>query len=106
MREAGYDNNRIAREVGYANLGGVYKAHQRARIGHSYEATDEARILDLARIDGYLRSLSVQAIAGHIPSACLSILDRRAKLVGLDEPTRLGGLTPRWPKRKGGFSEG
>src|SRR5262245_61419517 len=56
-------------------------------------ATEQAaayRELTLARLEALFAALWPQAQAGHVPSvnAAVSILDRQAKVLGLDAPAR------------------
>lgn len=91
LQLAGYSLTAIARECEYADHGGAGKAVARARAKLDRQPLKDMRMLELTRLDTMHRGLWTKAIAGHIPSinACLSIMDRRAKLVGLDAPTRL-----------------
>src|SRR5262245_34850770 len=56
----------------------------------SQEEAAVYRELTLARLEALFAALWPQAQAGHVPSvnAAVSILDRQAKLLGLDAPSR------------------
>ena len=59
------------------------------------EAVDEHRRIEGERMDNLLATYMPQALAGDVKSAdfVLKVLDRRAKLLGLDAPTKTEVIT-------------
>lgn len=93
MRRAGARYEAIAEELGYANHTGAYKAVQRAfRRLEARVAEDAAmnRSLDLGRLDEAIAGLVPQVREGNdrAVKALVAVLERRAKLLGLDAPTK------------------
>jgi hypothetical protein len=90
MRKAGQTFEHIAQAIGYTNGGGAYKAVERALKATLQEPADELRRLECERLDAMLRALWPSAISGKwlAVDRCLAIMDRRAKLLGLDAPIR------------------
>ena len=90
LRKAGATFEQIARQLGYANAGGAYKIVQAALRDTVQQPADEVRQLELERLDAMLRALWPAAIQGKwlAVDRCLLIMDRRARLLGLDAPTR------------------
>jgi hypothetical protein len=82
---ANYD--KAAREVGYANRSGAFKAFWKALGEREAEAVDTHRALELTRLDALQRAVWEQAESGDVRAleAVLKIMDRRAKLLGLDQ---------------------
>lgn len=91
LRRTGETWDRIARVVGYANAAGAYKAYQRALRRTLQQPTDEMRDLELDRLDRLQRSYWKRAIDGETRAAdfILRVIDRRAKILGLDAPQRI-----------------
>lgn len=112
LRAQGHTLQEIADEVGYAQGSSVRLAIQRALILTAQEAGDELRALELQRMDMLLNKAwaamdethptvsqgrvvmhdgkpvaDVQAMFGAM-DRILRIMERRAKLLGLDAPTR------------------
>lgn len=119
LRGLGWSYRRIAREMGYANASGPQKAVQRALAAIQQEAAEEVRALELARLDGLWEKaaeifgkdslLVQQGRVVRVPvdidgtaspvvdeelklkalDRLLRIQERRARLLGLDAPSRL-----------------
>lgn len=90
LRKGGMTFDRIADELGYADRSGAWKAVNAAMNATIQEPADELRRLEVERLDALLLAMWGQALGGstwHV-DRCLSIMDRRAKLLGLDAPTR------------------
>lgn len=81
----------IARRLGYAGRQGAADAVMRALDATLREPADELRTLDLMRLDKLWCATYPRAIAGsHTATlACLRIMDRRARLLGLDVPQQV-----------------
>jgi len=90
MRLAGVTFDIIGKTVGYASAGATYNAYKRALIRTLQEPADEIRDTELARLDRLMQGIWTQALRGEISSVqtALKIMDRRARLLGLDAPTK------------------
>jgi len=90
MRKAGATFPMIAEKLGYASTGGAYKAVMTALKKTMQEPSDAVRNLELERLDALLLALWKQARDGNQGAVdrVLRIMERRAKLLGLDAPTK------------------
>lgn len=94
LRKAGVDFRTIADRLGYEGPSGAHKAVTTALKALTAEPAEELRTLELERLDAMLRSLWVRATnakgadLGAIDRV-LKIMERRAKLAGLDAPSRI-----------------
>ena len=93
---AGHLYDEIALAVGYQSRGTAWRAVQDSLNSRITEAVTEYRELELARLDALQGAHWPQAVAGSVRSAdlVLRIIDRRTKLLGLDQP-RLEDAGPR-----------
>jgi hypothetical protein len=100
----------IARDLGYTTRAGAWKAVQRALKRTVQPAADEYRQLELMRLDRLLVGLWPIAIGdGDTPpdyeaiDRVIRIMQRRAKLLGLDAPVKIdvGALVRAAAKRHG-----
>lgn len=91
MRIQGFTFEQIASEVGYQGASGAWQAFKRVKETHIFESVEEARQLELMRLDELLYALWERALGGDLSAiACvLKIMDRRAKLLGLDKPEKI-----------------
>ena len=91
LRIQGNTFEQIASEVGYSGPSGAWQAHQRIKSEWIFESIDEARQLELMRLDELQVAVWDRAINGDLPAAhcVLKIMDRRAKLLGLDKPEKI-----------------
>lgn len=90
LRRQGMNYTDIAKAVGYQGPGAAWKACQRALIRTQQEPSDAVRHLELERLDSFLGFLWTKIERGDsraIDSA-LRIMDRRAKYLGIDAPTK------------------
>lgn len=94
LRRAGTGYEAIARAVGYAGPGPAHKAVQSALKRMLAEPAEEVRALELARLDRLQMAHWPRAIGsgGVAPdpvatATVLRIMERRAKMMGLDAPT-------------------
>ena len=96
LRKAGATYQAIADQLGYAQAKGAYKAVTSALKATLKEPAEELRTLELTRLDAMLLSLwrRVQNGDERAIDRALRIMERRAKLLGLDAPKRqeLSGL--------------
>ena len=84
LRKAGASVDRIADALDFADVDEASAAIQRAL--HDAPAIDDAHRLELERLDAMQRALWPAALKGNRPAveSCLSIMERRARLLGLD----------------------
>ena len=100
LRIQGFTFEQIASEVGYQGASGAWQAYQRVKESHIFESIDEARQLELMRLDELQFAIWDRAIDGDLPAAhcVLKIMDRRAKLLGLDKPAKIElNQIEQWP---------
>ena len=90
LRKAGATYQAIAEQLGYAHAKGAYKAVTSALKLTLREPADELRELEVARLDAMLLPLwrRVQSGDEKAVDRVLRIMERRARLLGLDAPTR------------------
>ena len=113
LRTRGYSYQQIADELGWVSRGDAYRAVQRVLADTVKEAGDEVRAIELARLDGLhvaamdvLERKHVTVSNGRVVSLdgsgplpddgpvlaaidrLLKIQERRARLLGLDAPTK------------------
>jgi hypothetical protein len=86
LRREGLTWDQIAKEVGYAGPSGASDAYYRASYRVVQEDVDQLRQLENDRLDYLLNAVWDNALAGDYKAveACLKIMTRRAKLLGLD----------------------
>lgn len=91
LRIQGNTFDQIATEVGYSGPSGAWQAHQRIKSEWIFESIEEARQLELMRLDELQVAVWDRALNGELPAAhcVLKIMDRRAKLLGLDKPEKV-----------------
>jgi hypothetical protein len=91
LRRGGLTLDEIAKRVGYANPGSVHKALERANARIVREDVEEIRNLEAERLDLLQAANWGRALAGDIPAGALvlRVMERRAKLLGLDMPIRV-----------------
>jgi hypothetical protein len=92
LRKAGVTYEVIAGQLGYANASGARKAVVSALKATLREPAAEVRELELARLDAMLLPLwrRVQAGDEKVVDRALRIMERRARLLGLDRKTAEG----------------
>ena len=92
LRKAGVTYEVIAGQLGYANASGARKAVLSALKATLREPAAELRELELARLDAMLLPLwrRVQAGDEKAIDRALRIMERRARLLGLDRKTADG----------------
>lgn len=105
MRKAGKSYQAIAATLGYASTGGAHKAVHSALTKTLSEPAEQVRDLELARLDALLEALWPGATGAKTApweedgrpapevdiervDRVLKIMERRAKLLGLDAPTK------------------
>ena len=90
LRKAGVSYAKIAEVLGYASTGGSHKAVSSALKKTLQEPADELRKLEVERLDAALSSIWASVKQGQYGAIdrALRIMERRARLLGLDAPTK------------------
>jgi hypothetical protein len=92
LRRAGATYEECARAVGYATAQGAYLAYHRALKRTLLDAgADEMRNVESDRLERLQRAAWPNAMAGETQAinAVIRIMERRARLLGLDAPSKL-----------------
>ena len=108
LRLGGATLSEIARLLGYASASGAVKAIDSAIMRTLEEPADKVRKLELRRLDRLLLGIWDRAIRGDDKAIIrvLNIMDRRAKYLGLDAPTRIDlGVYVREKARVAGLTD-
>jgi hypothetical protein len=86
LRLSGCGFATIARQIGYANKGGAYKAVQAAIEAAQHDASETNRKLELMRLDRLLLVVWPGVLSGDLEAIdhLLKISARRAKMEGWD----------------------
>ncbi len=88
MRIAGRSYADIAEALDYASRGSAHKAVATALRKTLQEPADEVRSLEIERLDELLMSIWQYRMKPDYLDRVLKIMERRAKLLGLDAPTK------------------
>ena len=90
LRMRGATLSDIARQVGYASASGASKAVRAALEADAAAAAGEVRKLHVARLETLLDAIWDAASRGQLSAVdrVLRVLDRQAKLLGLDLPAQ------------------
>jgi len=80
----------IAKQVGYASGGAAYNAYKRALVRTLQEPADEIRQQEQERLNRLASVYYRQALQGDAQAASLmlKIMERRSRLIGLDQPIK------------------
>jgi hypothetical protein len=89
LRLKGLSFREIATKLGYADHTGAYRAVEAGLKKGFEEPAGQVRKLELARLDSIMRPLWPKAKRGGVKAIdrILKIMERRAKLLGLDAPS-------------------
>lgn len=121
LRSEGHSYEQIAQQLGYRDRASAYNAVQRTLVGTVREPADELRQMELIRLDALWmqamqvlqaehvtvsngRVIVIEKDGKEVPLAddapvlqaidrLLKIMERRAKLLGLDAPTKVEAIT-------------
>lgn len=90
LRRFGATFEAIAKQLGYANEGGAYKAYQRACLSIIRDDVEDLRQLEIDRLDFALVKIMPKVSEGQLNAIdrMLRIMERRARLLGLDAPVK------------------
>lgn len=97
LRLQGKTYEQIATVCGYRSKSGAYDAVQRELQRTLQEPAENVRTMEVRRLDRLYAAMEQYALSGSATSTwyvdrCLSIMERRAKLLGLDaRPDQLAG---------------
>jgi hypothetical protein len=85
----------IAEEVGYNSVQAAHDAVKRALDAIIREPATQLRTLELERLDTLWQIQYLNAQAGDVQAmaACMRIMERRARLLGLDAPVKTENKT-------------
>jgi hypothetical protein len=91
LRAQSFTWRAIAEQVGYASGSGALKAYMRAVKRQQKEPVEAALYMELERLDEMQSVYWEPAIQGNMRAGefILKIMDRRAKFLGLDAPTKI-----------------
>lgn len=86
LKRAGLSFDEIAARVGYTNRGTAHRAYQRAMARTLQQPAAEVRQLEADRLDRMQVALWSKALRGDVGAVdrVLAIMQRRARLLGLD----------------------
>lgn len=106
LRKAGFTYQEIADQIGMTR-GNAYKLVAEAMQEFKTESAEEAqevKRVELARLDHATRAIWSQVANGNHGAIdrLLRIMDRRAKLLGLDAPSKLAPTNPEGDQAYGG----
>ncbi len=98
LRRVGLTWVRIAEEVGYADHTGAYAAYKRAIKRTMQQPADELREQELDRIDRLQVAVWPSAMKGDTRAVLtiVRLMERRAKLTGLDMPIKIEQDVTTW----------
>lgn len=105
MRIAGASYEAIAQELGYRSRSGAYQAVMTALKRTLQEPANELRTLEVRRLDEMLADLWGKRKQPLVADRILRIMERRAKLLGLDAPTKWAPTDPTGEKEYIGLTD-
>lgn len=90
LRKAGVSYQKIAETLGYAHASGAHQAVESALKRTLQDPADEVRKLEIERLDAMLMALWPNVKNGQYKAneVAIRLMERRAKLLGLDAPTK------------------
>jgi len=95
LRKTGQTYDAIAQALGYRNPSCAYRAIERALKKTLQQPADSVRQLEIARLDAMLHALWGRALGSKtrppnplIVDRILRLMERRARLLGLDAPVK------------------
>jgi hypothetical protein len=90
LRRGGLTFDLIAQQLNFAHASGAHKAYVNACKRIVYSEVEEVRAAETDRLDIAQAAIWNGVLQGQIPSimALIKIMERRARLLGLDMPTK------------------
>ena len=91
LRQRGFGFDEMAKKMGFSNPGQAWTCWKRGMDHSIREAGEETRRLENDRLDALWKIMFDKALGGsHLAvDRCIAIMDRRARLLGLDAPIRI-----------------
>lgn len=91
LHKAGYTLERIAEQLGYADVSGAWRAIDRYYERIKAQADEHKRAVELERLDRLQVAVWNRALKGddRAIATVLRLMERRAKLLGLDEAQKI-----------------
>ena len=107
MRAAGHSYEEIRARLGYRTRSGAYASVMAGLHKERVEPADETRVLELERLDRLLNAIWDKATGGDLEAVdrALKIMERRAKFMGLDAPTKIAPTDPSGETEYSGLSD-
>lgn len=96
LRKDGLTYSDIAKRLGYATVQGAYQAVQTMLLKSIRETADEVRAVENERLDVLFNKVYTRAKETGDDkdiTLCLAIMNRRARLLGLDAPSKIAPTT-------------
>ena len=96
LRKGGATFGQIAEKLEYKSAASAFKAIDRALAKTMQEAAGQLRCLEAERLDRMFLAIWPKAKGGDLAAIerALGIMNRRAKLLGLDAPTKVAPTDP------------
>ena len=90
LRRGGLTFDLIAKELGFKHASGAHKAYVNACKRIIVSDVQEIRAVEIERLDIAQSSIWGRVLRGEIPAiqTLIRIMERRARLLGLDAPTK------------------
>ena len=107
LRKAGLSLQVIADQMGYSDPSGAHKAIKRAMDRMVREPATELIEMELARLDSIFTEVYRAARQGSLGAIdrCLRIMERRARLLGIDAPQKIAPTDPTGEHEFSGFTD-
>ena len=96
LRKAGVSYQQIADAIGYKDASGAWRAVKAGLKKTLQEPADDLRKLELERLDSAAAAIYPSVKQGQYGAIdrWIKIMERRAKLLGLDAPTKIAPVDP------------
>lgn len=107
LRKAGATYDAIAQQLGYKSRDGAWRAIRSALKDVCREPAEDVRDLEINRLDAMLLAIWQQVRNGNHGAIdrALRIMERRAKLIGLDMPMKFAPTDPTGQNEYSGKSD-
>jgi len=96
LRKAGVSYQRIAETLGYKDASGAWRAVKSALKKTLQEPAAELRTLEIERLDAMLSAIWASVKQGQYGAIdrAIKIMERKAKLLGMDAPVKIAPVDP------------
>ena len=107
LRKSGLTYDDIAEQLGYSNRGAAFRAVMGAIERITDEPARELVRLECERLDALQAALWQKAVSGNEKAVdkVLRIMERRARLLGLDKPAKIAPTDPEGVAPYEGFTD-